>query len=97
MLKLKSINKNYIPPLTEPILKNWSQPDRKDIIVDDKSALMLKETFNLLQEYPDKWHTYCYPGKMYKRIYMDTYILIWFTYHKDPNKVSVEVRNIIII
>ena len=56
-----------IPPITDPMGKNWEQPNRKDILVDEKYAVMTRETFFKLHEYSASQPSGVYPGKMWRR------------------------------
>ena len=56
-----------IPPITDPMGRNWDQPDRKLIEVDGKHALMDRTSFEQLKEYSSTIPTGVYPGKMWKR------------------------------
>jgi hypothetical protein len=92
--KVKEYNKNFIPKLTAKRLQYWQQPDKSEIIVDDSHALMSLDTFNRLQNLRYDYHNvYCDEGKMCRY----NNIFYWFGYHKDPNKVSINYREIIIL
>lgn len=56
-----------IPPVTDPMGRNWDQPDRKAILVDETHAIMTQRTFDQLKEYSATFPNGVYPGKMWKR------------------------------
>lgn len=92
-MKIKELNKNYIPILANEMLKNWRQPNRNEILVDDKNALMKKESFDQLQDYPEKYHWIRSEGKMCR----NGNIFYWYGYHLKENMVSLHFREIILI
>lgn len=92
-LRIKSFNKNYIPKLTAERLKNWMQPNRESILVDDEFALMSKDTFNQLQNEPEKYHWFRDAGKMCR--YND--LFYWYGLHPKENMVSLHFRKIILL
>lgn len=91
MIRLKEINKNYIPISQIPKERYWRQPDRSEIIVDDTHALMSLSAFNELQDYPEKYHAYRYVGKMCR----DKDLFYWYGHHRDENMVSLHFRRIL--
>ena len=89
-LKIKQYSNNFIP---QPTQNNWRQPDRDRIVIDETHALMTLETFNDLQDYPEKWHWNRFVGKMCR----DKGTFYWYGLHKDPHMVSLHYRRILII
>jgi hypothetical protein len=94
---LKSQNKNYIPDIVDKELKNWRQPERSEITINDKYALMPKDTFLQLQDVPLKFHAIKLPGKMSRTEINSKPFLYWFGLHENPIKCSIEWREIVII
>lgn len=95
-----------IPPITHPMGKYWEQPPVESILVDETHALMDIKTFDALHDYSATIPTGAYPGKMWKRhdgAYdprchpaKRTWMLMWYGDHKDPEKVSINHRKILI-
>lgn len=56
-----------IPPITDPMGKSWSQPNRREILIDDMHAVMSLRAFKTLHEYSGTFPTGVYEGKMWKR------------------------------
>jgi hypothetical protein len=59
-------NQHPIPPITDPMGKYWNQPNRFEIEIDDKSALMSQKTFSQIPDYTHSQPTGVYPGKMWR-------------------------------
>jgi hypothetical protein len=97
-----------IPPITDPMGRNWQQPDRREILIDDTHAVMTTATFNALAEYSCTNPSGAYEGKMWKRhdgAFDRAYLasggkpewkLVWYGRHLDPAKVSINHRLILI-
>ena len=101
-----------IPPITDPMGRNWDQPDRHRIAVDAKHALMEEATFNALHEYSTTIPTGVYEGKMWRRhdgiaargrhgeIVMKqeqgTWLLCWYGPSDEPDRCSINHRVILI-
>lgn len=81
--------------MTHPLAAGWNQPNRKDILIDNKSALMKEEIFKQLFEYSYSLPSAVYPGKMFKKKRDGKWFLVWFSEHKDPKKCSINNREII--
>ncbi|MHA6905165.1 hypothetical protein ACEQ38_08025 [Ralstonia syzygii subsp. celebesensis] len=60
-----------IPPMTDPLGRFWKQPDRTEILMDSKHAVMNRSSFDRLSEYSTSRPTGVYPGKMWKSITRD--------------------------
>lgn len=56
-----------IPPITDPLGRQWRQPARSSILIDDTHAVMTVTTFAELAEYSASRPSGVYPGKMWKR------------------------------
>lgn len=56
-----------IPPITDPMGKNWDQPAVDEIDLSEGVARMSKSTFDNLAEYSATNPSGVYPGKMWKR------------------------------
>lgn len=99
---------NVIPPITEPMGKNWRQPDPAGFIIDATHVIMSQADFDNLLEYSGSQPTGVYPGKMWKShvgVYSprvkeeDCYwVLRWFGYsEKGEQFCSNNHRKIIIL
>lgn len=55
-----------IPPMTHELGRNWKQPDRGEILVDDTHAVMTKATFDKLANYSFSAPSGVYEGKMWR-------------------------------
>lgn len=90
---------NTIPPITEPIGRSWNQPDVREILVDDNYALMSKENIGKLLQYDSSMPTGVYEGKMWKRKAFCNgqyrMYLFWYGVSPDPNKCSINFRELI--
>lgn len=56
-----------IPTITNPMGSGWKQPNRRDIVIDEKYAVMSKRNFDSLAEYSASQPSGVYEGKMWKR------------------------------
>ena len=98
---------NAIPPITDPMGKNWNQPPTSAILIDDINAVMDQVTFNWLANYSATMPSGVYPGKMWKR--HDglhdprckpedrKWLLMWYGYDDDPKQCSINHRRILIV
>lgn len=101
---MDTIDRNEIPPMTHPYGAHWDQPNREEILVDDKHALMTKRTFLQLSEYSYTNPTGTYEGKMWRARRLETdpdlpeWYLKWFglSFNGDPEMVSINRRIILI-
>lgn len=76
------LDENIIPPMMHPWGKVWKQPDRNNLVLDDKYAMMHRRDFEMLPDYTDSEPTGKYNGKMWKAQYVSLYKLIWQKYTK---------------
>ena len=91
-------NPNHIPDMDHPLGKNWNQPSRDKILIDDQYALMEKFTFDQLADYSFSQPTGVYPGKMWKSGRHKKWFLCWFGYSsKGENFCSNNYREIVIV
>lgn len=98
-----------IPPITDPMGKYWKQPDRREILIDETHAVMSQRTFEQLATYSASFPTGVYEGKMWKRHNgahdqeflarggKPEWYLVWYGKHPDPEKVSNNLRKILIV
>jgi hypothetical protein len=98
-----------IPPIVHPLGTHWQQPSTKDILVDDKYALMSRAVFEALPEYSATKPTGVYEGKMWRRHDgafdqrflagggKPEWLLCWYGLCDDPNSVSNNYRKILIL
>ena len=70
-----------IPKMIDKRGKHWEQPKTKNILVDDTTAMMTLDDFNLLHEYNFSVPSGVYAGKMWKCAIGNTgkYMLRWFS------------------
>jgi len=59
-----------IPKITDPLGRNWEQPDGSDILVDDECAVMSRKSFDKLKDYSVSQPSALYDGKMWKNLCM---------------------------
>lgn len=90
---------HIIPPITDPLGRNWPQPSLDGILVDDTHAVMTHATFNALLEYSRSTPSGVYPGKMWKAVMKDrTAYLCWFgIIEGQPDLCSNNAREILIV
>lgn len=86
-----------IPPMTHPLSRHWDQPKREDILIDDHHAVMSQETFDQLHRYDGTYPTGAYEGKMWARQNNGVTWLVWYDVSKDPEKVSIQHAQILIL
>lgn len=55
-----------IPKITDPLGRNWEQPDAGEILVDDEYAVMSKKSLDRLKDYSGSQPSALYNGKMWK-------------------------------
>lgn len=97
-----------IPPMTNPLGKYWKQPSPERILVDDTHALMDRATFEEIPEYSGSFPSGVYEGKMWSRLDgkydqkflaaggQPEWLLVWFGHSSDPEKCSINSREILI-
>lgn len=95
-----------IPAITHPLGRSWDQPSRRDIVIDDKYALMSSRAFLGLKEYSCSNPSGVYEGKMWKRhdgVYDPRcrpqdrrWLLCWYGYSDKPDHVSNNYREILL-
>src|SRR5438105_4578790 len=97
-----------IPPITHVLGEYWEQPNREDILIDDKTVVMTKATFEKLHEYSATNPSGAYEGKMWRRHDgafdrefkarggKPTWMLCWFDKSDKPDHVSTKYRNIVL-
>lgn len=83
-----------IPDITHPLGKGWNQPKTADIFIDDSSAFMSEKVLEALLEYSASIPTGVYEGKIWKAQAGDRWYLKWFGFAVDPNKCSINIREI---
>ena|ERR1700694_5194054 len=100
-----------IPPIVDPMGRNWDQPPRSAITIDAENALMTKATFDALHEYTTTVPTGVYNGKMWKAQQHDglsrdgrilirddkPWLLLWYGPCDKPGHCSVNSREIILL
>lgn len=90
---------NVIPPMTHPYGQHWKQPDRAEILIDDKHAVMSKSSLEKLLDYSNSQPSGVYEGKMWRvKIGKPTrWFLCWFGYSQKPDCCSNNHREILIV
>jgi len=91
-----------IPAITDPMGAHWRQPDRAQILIDEKHAVMTANTLRELADYSCSMPTAVYPGKMWRcrRNYDDEskgWLLRWYGYSPEPGYCSNHQRLILVI
>jgi len=84
--------------MTHPYGKYWEQPDTKDIVLDDKYALMANDTLEKLKNYSRSQPSGVYAGKMW-RCTDDgvTWYLKWWTDIEGTTMCKNHTREIVIL
>lgn len=87
-----------IPEMTDPLGKHWNQPkDMTSVEMDDKHALLTPLQYEMLHEYSSTIPTGVYPGKCWKRLQSDGWLLAWFEeVPTNPKLCSIHFREILI-
>jgi hypothetical protein len=92
-----------IPPITDPLGKYWTQPDRTRILVDHEHAVMTHETLHSLADYSASTPTGVYPGKMWRRrekydANCNDWFLAWYGHsEKGPDFCSLHFRRVLLV
>ena len=85
-----------IPDIVHPLGKYWEQPNRDNILIDDKHALMSKHSLDGLHEYSMSIPTGVYTGKMWKSKVLGKWLLRWFGNENDKGLLPILSREILI-
>src|SRR6266404_4213062 len=89
---------NAIPAITSPLGKDWKQPDRRHILVDDQIAVMSKEAFSMLADYSRSIPSGKYRGKMWKSVdEQGKWHLRWYDVSHAPGYLSIPTREIVVL
>jgi hypothetical protein len=92
---LPQIKSNTIPPMTHPYGRVWEQPALSEIDIDDKYAVMNRESFLKIKNYSRSQPSGVYEGKMWRSSDDEkTWYLHWWGFSDDPDKCSGNVREI---
>ena len=86
-----------IPVITDPLGKQWRQPDQSEMLIDDKHAVMYEPAFENLYDYSHSYPTGSYAGKMWKRYQDGRWLLVWIEPAKAANHLVYQYREIIIL
>ena len=86
-----------IPEITNPLGRYWTQPDRKNILIDENVAIMDKISFDTLYEYSTSEPSGLYVGKMWKSKYNDYWCLRWVEPDPDPGYLKILTRKIVLL
>jgi len=87
---------NVIPLMLDPLGKHWEQPDRTNIELTDKHAVMNESSFKALHDYSCSMPTGVYNGKMWKDKGEKDWFLKWYGLSHIPDRCSINSRKIII-
>lgn len=82
-----------IPEMTDEMGRYWDQPNRSEILVDDKYAIMTKATFKKLANYEHSHPSGIYDGKMWR---CGT-TLLWYGPSENLKLCSINRRLILIV
>lgn len=86
------LDQNIIPPMTHPYGAHWTQPDPKNIVLDNDYAMMRKKDFDRLPDYTRSEPTGKYNGKMWKGQFQVSGQMKWFLcWCHDENDLSGEI------
>lgn len=94
------INENIIPEMTNPLSRYWDQPLTRNILIDDKNALMTKDDFEKLLDYSKSNPSGIYEGKMWKSGSDEKWFLRWIGLPDnldEPDMLNIYSREIILI
>lgn len=87
-----------IPPMTDPLGEYWVQPKLDQILVDDKTAVMKRDAFDMLHEYSFSIPNGTYAGKMWKLFNGKDWHLAWYeNMPNDTSKMAIKYRVIEIL
>lgn len=89
-------NNEIIPDMIHPLGKYWQQPNKDNIVIDDRNALMGKDSLDELHEYSMSIPTGVYAGKMWKAKVLNKWILRWFGSENDKGLLPILSREILI-
>lgn len=98
----RALLEHPIPPITDKLGQYWDQPDRQNILVDAKCAVMSQATFDKLRNYTASRPTGTYVGKMWRALYVEKgkWFLCWFGFDDQepprPDYVTINYREILI-
>lgn len=87
----------FIPDMTDPMGKYWTQPHHNQITFRDGFAEMNKYSFDLLPQYDSTFPTGAYLGKMWKRLEDGKYYLVWYAKHENPDRVNIKFKPIKVV
>lgn len=88
---------NVIPEMTDPLGRCWRAPNRDAILVDATHAVMSAQDERLLHWYDGSTPSGTYQGKMWGRRYKGKKLLVWFGPHPEPNTLSINYRELLIV
>lgn len=103
---------DLVPPITHEMGRHWDQPERQHIVIDRQGrALVPRRVFERLAEYSSSLPSGVYEGKMWKRhelvavddygslrpVVPDRWWLCWYGSGNDPNKCTVNRREILLL
>ena len=79
--------RDVIPEMTHPLSKHWEQPDVKNILISESSAIVTKQDLEALSEYSCSDPTGVYEGKTWKRRDRESggWLLCWFSYSSETH------------
>jgi len=83
-------------PHREKVPAGWTQPDTKDIGIDDEYAIMTEETFQQLMDPPTYNATDAWVGKLWRTPWQGVWYLSWYGPSDKPDQCSGNHRKILI-
>lgn len=87
----------HIEPITDPLGRNWQQPPRERILIDDTHALCSEVDFFTLLEYSASIPSGKYAGKMWRHNTGVKWFLRWYaTDHNDRSMLLIHSRELLV-
>lgn len=90
--------------MTDPLSRNWKQPDSSNMLFDDRFVVMTEETFKKLKEYSCSIPSGKYQGKMWKcnsnwgTDDFSCWVLKWYEDHEtSSNLLHIRSRYILVV
>lgn len=83
-----------IPPITDPLGKEWPQPSLDEILIDDDCAMMTQQAQDKLRVYNGSLPSGTYTGKMWMCCLRDGYHLCWYG-EIEGNEIRVHHKRIV--
>ena len=85
------------PVMVDPMGAHWTQPSRQDVLIDEKHAVMSRNSLSMLLDYSHSVPSGVYDGKMWKTLHNGAWYLRWFSPSKDPTRCAINARLILVL